>query len=124
MGKTPVDSATAYFAHSGKMLSEIAQILGHEDEAKHYAEVSEKATLAFRDAATENGKIIGERQAPYVRAIAFDLLTEEDKKQAVEDLNALVVKNDYHLNTGFLSTPFLCQVLSSALAGYGTKLAL
>ena len=112
MGKTPVDSATAYFAHSGKMLSEIAQILGHEDEAKHYAEVSEKATLAFRDAATENGKIIGERQAPYVRAIAFDLLTEEDKKQAVEDLNALVVKNDYHLNTGFLSTPFLCQVLA------------
>ena len=112
MGKTPVDSATAYFAHSGKMLSEIAQILGHEDEAKHYAEVSEKATLAFRDAATENGKIMGERQAPYVRAIAFDLLTEEDKKQAVEDLNALVVKNDYHLNTGFLSTPFLCQVLA------------
>ncbi len=80
MGKTPVDSATAYFAHSGKILSEIAQILGHEDEAKHYAEVSEKATLAFRDAATENGKIIGERQAPYVRAIAFDLLTEEDKE--------------------------------------------
>lgn len=112
MGKTPVDSATAYFAHSGKMLSEIAQILGHEDEAKHYAEVSGKATLAFRDAATENGKITGERQAPYVRAIAFDLLTEEDKKQAVEDLNALVVKNDYHLNTGFLSTPFLCQVLA------------
>ena len=112
MGKTPVDSATAYFAHSGKMLSEIARILGHEDEAKHYAEVSGKATLAFRDAATENGKITGERQAPYVRAIAFDLLTEEDKKQAVEDLNALVVKNDYHLNTGFLSTPFLCQVLA------------
>ncbi len=112
MGKTPVDSATAYFAHSGKMLSEIAQILGHEDEAKHYAEVSEKATLAFRDAATENGRITGERQAPYVRAIAFDLLTEENKKQAVEDLNALVVKNDYHLNTGFLSTPFLCQVLA------------
>lgn len=71
MGKTPVDSATAYFAHSGKMLSEIARILGHEDEAKHYAEVSGKATLAFRDAATENGKITGERQAPYVRAIAF-----------------------------------------------------
>ena len=94
------------------MLSVIAQSVGHEDEAKHYAEVSEKATLAFRDAATENGKIIGERQAPYVRAIAFDLLTEEDKKQAVEDLNALVVKNDYHLNTGFLSTPFLCQVLA------------
>ena len=29
-----------------------------------------------------------------------------------EELNALVVKNDYHLNTGFLSTPSLCPVLA------------
>ncbi len=112
MGKTPVDSATAYFAHSGRLLAEIAQILGKEDDAKYYGEVVQKATLAFRDAATEDGKITGERQAPYVRAVAFDLLTEENKKQAVEDLNTLVVNNQYHLNTGFLSTPFLCQVLA------------
>ena len=94
------------------MLAEIAQILGKEDDAKYYGEVAQKATLAFRDAATEDGKITGERQAPYVRAVAFDLLTEENKKQAVEDLNTLVVNNQYHLNTGFLSTPFLCQVLA------------
>lgn len=112
MGKTPVDSATAYFAHSGRLLAEIAQILGKDDDAKYYGEVAQKATLAFRDAATEDGKITGERQAPYVRAIAFELLTEESKKQAVEDLNALVINNQYHLNTGFLSTPFLCQVLA------------
>ena len=64
MGKTPVDSATAYFAHSGRLLAEIAQILGKEDDAKYYGEVAQKATLAFRDAATEDGKITGERQAP------------------------------------------------------------
>ena len=66
MGKTPVDSATAYFAHSGRLLAEIAQILGKEDDAKYYGEVAQKATLAFRDAATEDGKITGERQAPYI----------------------------------------------------------
>ncbi|MBQ3796545.1 MAG: alpha-L-rhamnosidase, partial [Butyrivibrio sp.] len=32
--------------------------------------------------------------------------------EAAKDLNELVVKNDYHLNTGFLSTPFLCSVLA------------
>lgn len=112
MGSTPVDSATAYFARSGRMLSEIAEILGHAEDAAHYAEVSRQAVLGFRDVCTENGRITGERQAPYVRAVAFDLLEEEDKKAAAEDLNRLVVENDYHLNTGFLSTPFLCQVLA------------
>ena len=29
-----------------------------------------------------------------------------------DELNELVVKNGYHLNTGFLATPFLCSVLA------------
>ena len=47
-----------------------------------------------------------------MRAVAFDLLSEQEKTQAAEDLNRLVTEKDYHLNTGFLSTPFLCQVLA------------
>ena len=33
-------------------------------------------------------------------------------KTAADALNQLVTANDYHLNTGFLSTPYLCKVLS------------
>lgn len=40
------------------------------------------------------------------------LLSEEDAAQAAKDLNDLVVRNDYHLNTGFLTTPYLCKVLA------------
>ena len=47
-----------------------------------------------------------------MRAISFDLLTEQEKEQAADDLNRLVEKNGYHLNTGFLSTPALCGVLA------------
>ena len=50
-----------------------------------------------------------------MRAISFDLLKEQEKKQAAADLNRLVEKNGYHLNTGFLSTPALC----GTLADYG-----
>ena len=33
-------------------------------------------------------------------------------RAAADALNDLVVKNGYHLNTGFLSTPDLCRVLA------------
>ena len=104
--------ATAYFARSGKLLAEIATILGKEEDAANYNKTAEQAKKAFRHIATENGRITSDRQAEYVRAISFDLLTEEEKKQAAADLNELVVKNGYHLNTGFLSTPSLCPVLA------------
>ena len=104
--------ATAYFSRSGEMLAEIAEILGKEEDAQNYREISKLAKYAFRHIATEEGKIVSDRQAEYVRAISFDLLEEEEKKQAAADLNELVVKNDYHLNTGFLSTPSLCPVLA------------
>lgn len=57
-----------------------------------------------------DGEINSDCQADYVRALAFKLLDEEAKK-ATADLNDLVIKCGYHLNTGFLSTPNLTRVL-------------
>lgn len=104
--------ATAYFAYSGRLLSEIAGILGRTEDAENYRKTAENAKKAYRHIATEDGKILSDRQAQYVRAIAFDLLSEEEKAQAAAQLNALVAENGYHLNTGFLSTPSLCPVLA------------
>ncbi len=112
MGKPQGKVATAYFARSGRMLAEIAQILGKEADAARYKEISEKAKGAFRHLAMQNGRIRSDRQAEYVRAVSFDLLDEEEKRQTAADLNDLVVTNGYHLNTGFLSTPSLCGVLA------------
>ena len=111
MGKPQYKVSTAYFARSGRMLARIAEILGKEEDAAHYREVSEKAAKAFHLAATEDGKIRSDRQAEYVRAISFGLLSEEEARIAAADLNQLVVDNGFHLNTGFLSTPSLCDVL-------------
>ena len=47
-----------------------------------------------------------------IRPIAFGLLEEKDISANAKKLNALVEKMDFHLNTGFLSTPFLCKVLA------------
>ncbi len=104
--------STAYLAHSGRMLAEIAEILGRDKDAEHYREVAENAAEAFHVVATEDGKIKSDRQAEYVRAISFGLLSEEEARAAAADLNQKVIDNGYHLNTGFLSTPSLCDVLA------------
>jgi alpha-L-rhamnosidase len=46
------------------------------------------------------------------RAITFDLLSTEEKKQVAADLNQLVAQCGCKLNTGFLSTLDLCRVLA------------
>ena len=106
------DVATAYLAYSGNLLAQIAEVLGRSEDAKHYREVSAGAKKAYCAEFTDNGKITSIRQCQYVRPLAFDLLPEEARPQAAADLAKLVRENGYHLNTGFLSTPYLCQVLA------------
>ena len=111
--RTPQEKvSTAYFAYSGKLLSEIAGILGKNVDEENYRQIAENAKKAFRYIATEDGKINSVRQAEYVRAIAFDLLNQEEKAQAAAELDQLVINDGYHLNTGFLSTPSLCPILA------------
>lgn len=104
--------ATAYFAKSAKLLGEIAGILGRTEDQKKYEGIAENVTQAYRSICVKDGHIQSKRQCEYVRPLAFELLEEADAKRAAEDLNALVAENHYHLNTGFLSTPYLCEVLT------------
>ena len=104
--------ATAYYFRSASLMARIAATLGKTEDAKKYAAVAEGAKKAYRFACTKDGMIRSDRQCEYVRPVAFGLLDGDEAQRAADELNALVVKNDYHLNTGFLSTPFLCSVLS------------
>ncbi|SER83491.1 alpha-L-rhamnosidase [Butyrivibrio fibrisolvens] len=104
--------ATAYYAYSSGILAKISELLGNGADADKYKEISEKATEAYRYLVLKDGHIRSDRQCEYVRPLAFCLLPVKEAVEAAKDLNELIVKNDYHLNTGFLSTPFLCSVLA------------
>ena len=104
--------ATAYYFRSAALMAKIAAILGKTEDAKKYTAVADGAKKAYRFACTKDGRIESARQAEYVRPVAFGLLDGDEAQIAADELNALVVKNDYHLNTGFLATPFLCSVLA------------
>ncbi len=103
---------TAYLAYSSQLLSDIAERLGKEEDRRKYSEIAEKARAAYHNLQYKTGRIESERQAQYVRPIALDLISEEEKKDAAKALNELVIKCGYHLNTGFLSTPHLTGALS------------
>ena len=106
------DVATAYLAESGKMLQKIATVLNKNKDAEKFKCASEKAKEAFEFVFVRDGHINSERQADYVRAVSFDLLSENEKENAARDLNNLIVKNNFKLNTGFLSTGKLLAALS------------
>jgi len=104
--------ATAYYYRSADLLSRIAEILGKTDDAQQYAELAANVRKAYRHTCTKKGEIRSERQAEYVRPIAFGLLDEEEIPKAAWQLHALVERSGWQLNTGFLSTPLLCGVLA------------
>ena len=104
--------ATAYYYRSASVLAQIAGILGRPEDAEHYAAIAENAKKAYRYTCTKNGAIRSDRQCEYVRPVAFGLLESEEVQAAADELNRLVEKNNFHLNTGFLSTPDLCRVLA------------
>ncbi|WP_442778013.1 family 78 glycoside hydrolase catalytic domain [Streptomyces echiniscabiei] len=114
MRHSPV-TATAYFEHSARTLSDIATVLGRDADATRYRELADHTRSAWRAAFLHNdGRVGTDRQDDYVRALAFGLLEHEERPAAVDRLVALIEEADDHLATGFLSTPMLLPVLVDA----------
>ena len=105
--------ATAYYAHSSKILSQVAAILGKTEDAAFYSKLSEAVKKAFiEEFVTKNGRVVSHTQTGYSLALAFDLLPENLKNNAAEYL-AADVKKMGHLTSGFVGTPLVCKTLSS-----------
>lgn len=114
-GATPVDLvATAYYALSTRILRDAASVLGKEEDAQVYGELLAGITAAFRERfVTPSGRMVAATQTSHILALMFDLVEGNVRKQVAHDLNELVIKNDYHLSTGFVGTPYLCLALSA-----------
>lgn len=104
--------ATAYLANSTYLFSKISSILGKIDEKKHYTKIHKKIKLAFAEKYICRGRLDPHSQTSYVLALMFDLLPESFRPLAIANLIELIRLNKDHLSTGFLSTPFICHVLS------------
>jgi len=116
-GKThPYLLATAHFARSAQVLADAAGVLGKEDDAAHYAALAERIRVAFRrQYVTPDGLMLGDSVTAYSMALVFELLQDAQREGAARRLRELVQDGGYHIATGFVGTPLVCDAL--VLAG-------
>ena len=111
---TPKDLiGTAYFAHSADLVARTARAVGDDAAAAKYAAVFDRAREAFDgEFVSPRGRVVGETQASYALALAFDLLPDAVRAKAADRLAAQVKANGNHLSTGFLGVSYLLPTLA------------
>ncbi|WP_132053789.1 family 78 glycoside hydrolase catalytic domain [Pseudocnuella soli] len=105
--------AQCFYAHSTQLLVNAAKVLGKKADVLQYSALLQKIKDAFRkEYMTPSGRLVSGTQTAYVLALQFDMLPEALRKGAAERLAENVKSYGTHLTTGFLGTPYLCEVLS------------
>ena len=105
--------STAYTSYVLGCMAEIAEELGHSEDAELFRKYSEGSKKAYQ-AMAENAdySLDTDRQARLVRPLAFDLLNEQQKEYARKRLIQALENYGWRLGTGFLSTPLILDVLA------------
>lgn len=113
-GKTDEDFiASIYYHYSAHIVAETATLIGNEADAKTYGDLSNAILSAIRDEyISKNGKLTIDTQTAYALALQFDLVPNEQRQRVLADLVTRLDKDDDHLKTGFVGTPYINQMLS------------
>ena len=104
--------APCFFAFAAEIMGKIAHVLGKENDAIYYGELNRKIREAFAaEYIHSDGTIEGGFQGIYVLALKMNLVPDALKTKVGEKLAALIEENDNRLDTGFMSVPYLLDVL-------------
>ncbi len=108
----PAIVATAYFARSTQLLSQAANVLGKKEDAQKYQQLLSEIRAAFtQDFVAPSGRMVSDATTAYALALEFDLLNEQQRQKAGERLLYLVRQSRFHISTGFVGTPLICDAL-------------
>ena len=109
----PLVVATAYFARSSEIVGLAAQVLGRKSDAKKYGKLAAAIRKTFADQfVTPNGLVISDATTAYSLALEFNLLpSAAQRAQAGERLGKLAREAGFHISTGFVGTPLICDAL-------------
>ncbi len=105
--------AQCFFAHTTQLLINTATVLGKNEDIPAYQSTLKKIKDAFlHEYVTGSGRLVSSTQTAYVLALNFDMLPESMRAEAADRLVQNIKAYGNHLTTGFLGTPYLCEVLS------------
>ncbi|MGN6672952.1 MAG: family 78 glycoside hydrolase catalytic domain, partial [Thermomicrobiales bacterium] len=107
--------ATAYFACSAELTGQAAGVLGRTEEEARYLGLAAAIRAAFAaEYVTPAGRLLSDSSTAYALAICFALLPDEDQRRhAGKRLAELARAGGYHISTGFVGTPLICDALCS-----------
>ena len=107
--------ASAYFARSAEMTGLAAGVLGRKEDEAHYLALANEARQAFaREYVSPAGRLMSDAETAYALAIEFALLASPEQRQRAGDrLAELVIESGFHIRTGFVGTPLMCDALCS-----------
>ncbi|MFE2499273.1 glycoside hydrolase family 78 protein [Streptomyces scopuliridis] len=108
--------ATAYRAHSTAVLAEMAHTLGYSEDHQRYEGLAHAIAEAFaRRWVLPSGLLENDAQSSYAIALRFGLFpTAAQRDTAGRRLAALVKEADFHIATGFVGTPVICDALTDS----------
>lgn len=105
--------ASAYYCYSARLVAQAAAALGYADTAAEYFKLVEEIKAAIKDEYfTPAGRSAIDTQTAMVTALYMDLVPENFRPRLINDLKEKLRKDNMHLKTGFVGTPYLCPVLS------------
>lgn len=117
------EETTAYVVCLMEHMQKIAGLLGEDLDAADYAAVAEKVRAGYQALVmTKKYSLDIDRQAKQVRPLYMDLLNEEQTAFARERLLKSLDNYGWKLGTGFLSTPFILDVLTDIGPEYAYRL--
>lgn len=105
-------TTSLFFYRMAAAMEEISRILGKTEREQFYRELKENIIRCFYVIYMQEDGLLDQRlQSPYILALAFGILKKDDQEKCAAELNKMVIENDYRMATGFLSTPFILDVL-------------
>ena len=117
------EESTAYTCYVMEHMEEIAEHLGKHDDAAQYRRYADGCRRAYQELVEKKGYTLDtDRQAKLVRPLYMHLLDEKQTDFAEKRLLQAMEHYSWRLGTGFLSTPFILDVLADMDIEYAYRL--
>lgn len=105
--------SSGYYYYSTNITAKAAAVLGKEEDAAYYRQLADRIREAFiNEYFSPAGRLCVDTMTAYVVVLYMGLTPDFAYENVCRGLLNKLKKNRYHLNTGFVGTPYLCRVLS------------
>lgn len=105
--------ASAYYCYSASLVAKAAKVLGKAELEKKYSKLSEEIRQAIlNEYFTPNGRCAIYTQTAMIVALYMNLVPKKHRERLLNELREKLDKDNNHLTTGFVGTPYFCRVLS------------